>query len=198
VTVVDEEPPATVDEPEAPEIPFLDVTKADPFYSAIVYAYKSGLMNGVSETEFSSTGTLTRAMFVTILGRLAMIDPADYTECPFTDCETLGDWDYTPYVAWAAENGIVLGYGDGRFGPSDPVTNEQVVLMLQRFAAYLDYEIVIPEIAYEGASPWAAPAVAWAYENAIYPTETETEFTTPAQRGWTARAIYNLVGFMIK
>jgi hypothetical protein len=198
IVTVDAETPAIADEPAEPEIPFVDAAPGDPYYTAIVYAFKSGLMKGISDTEFGPSGTLDRAMFVTILGRLDMIDPADYTGCPFKDCEPLGDWDYLPYVAWAAEKGIVLGFGDGTFRPFDSVTNEQVVLMLQRFAAYLNYEIVIPEIAYEGASPWAAPAVAWAYENEIYPTETETIFTAPAERGWTARAIYNLVGFMIK
>ena len=198
IVTVDAETPAIADEPAEPEIPFVDAAPGDPYYTAIVYAFKSGLMKGISDTEFSPSGTLTRAMFVTILGRLDMIDPADYTGCPFKDCEPLGDWDYLPYVAWAAENGIVLGFGDGTFRPFDPVTNEQAVLMLRRYADYLGREAVAPEIAYEGASPWASAAVAWAFADGIYPTETEAPFTSPAERGWTARAFYNLVGFLTK
>ncbi len=183
---------------EEPEIPFTDVKKGDPYYNAIVYVYQSGIMNGVADTQFDSTGTLTRAMFVTILGRLAQIDPTDYTGVPFSDVEPIGTWNYVPYVAWAAENSIVLGYGNGTFGPGNPVTNEQAVLMLQRFAKYLDLEIVFADMAVEGASAWAADAVAWAYENEIYPTETAAVFTSPAQRAWIAKAIYNFVGFLIK
>ena len=195
---VDDVTPAIMEEPAEPDIPFTDVDAADPFYNAIVFAHKSGLMKGISDTEFDASGTLTRAMFVTILGRMDMIDPADWSDCPFSDCEPLGDWDYVPYVAWAAENGIVLGFGDGTFRPYDPVTNEQVVLMLQRYAEYLGCEITVPDIAFEGASPWASAAVSWALANGVYPTEAETVFTAPAQRGWMAAAIYNLVGFLTR
>ena len=198
IVTVDAETPAIADEPAEPEIPFVDAAPGDPYYTAIVYAFRSGLMKGISDTEFGPSGTPNRAMFVTILGRLDQIDPADYADCPFEDCEPLGDWDYLPYVAWAAENGIVLGFGDGTFRPFDPVTNEQAVLMLRRYADYLGRETVAPEIAYEGASPWASAAVAWAFADGIYPTETEAPFTSPAERGWTARAFYNLVGFLTK
>lgn len=198
VVTVDAETPAIADEPAEPEIPFVDAAPGDPYYTAIVYAFRSGLMKGISDTEFGPSGTLNRAMFVTILGRMDQIDPADYDGCPFEDCEPLGDWDYLPYVAWAAEKGIVLGFGDGTFRPFDPVTNEQAVLMLRRYADYLGRETAAPEIAYEGASPWASAAVAWAFADGIYPTETEAPFTSPAERGWTARAFYNLVGFLTK
>lgn len=198
IVTVEEETPAIADEPAEPEIPFVDAAPGDPYYTAIVYAFKSGLMKGISDTEFGPSVTLNRAMFVTILGRLDMIDPADYADCPFEDCEPLGDWDYLPYVAWAAENGIVLGFGDGTFRPFDPVTNEQAVLMLRRYADYLGRETAAPEIAYEGASPWASAAVAWSYADGVYPTETEAPFTSPAERGWTARAFYNFVGFLTK
>ncbi|MBE6725778.1 MAG: hypothetical protein E7576_11415 [Ruminococcaceae bacterium] len=185
---------------ETPALPFADVTAASPYLTGIRYAAENGIMNGVSETEFDPDGTLTRAMFVTILGRMDKVDPADYTESSFTDVAPLGTWDYTPYVEWAAENGIVLGYGDGTFGPTDPVTNEQAVLMLQRYARYLGEEddAIDAAVYPEGTtvSPWAADAVAWAYSNAIYPTETAAAPTAPAARGWMAQAICNFVGFL--
>lgn len=154
-------------------------------------------MNGITATEFAPYGTLTRAMFVTILGRMDQVDPTVYTGCSFTDCDAIGTWDYAPYVEWAAQNGIVLGYGDGTFGPMDPVTNEQAVLMLKRYAEYRGYTVTIPEIAVEGASPWAADAVAWATVEGIYAT-TDKEPSEPAYRGWMAQVIYNFVGFLIK
>ncbi len=90
-------------------------------------------MNGVSDTGFDPQGTLTRAMLVTILGRMEQIDPEEYDTVSFTDVDPIGTWNCAPYVEWAARNGIVLGYGDGTFGPMDPVTCEQAVLMLQRY-----------------------------------------------------------------
>ena len=195
--------PAEPAKDETPALPFTDVTAANPYLRGITYVYQSGIMNGILPTEFNPYGTLTRAMFVTILGRLDGVDTALYTSSTFTDCDALGTWDYAPYVEWAAQKGIVLGYGDGTFGPMDPVTNEQAVLMLKRYAKTLgadgDTELPAPDYP-EGTkiSPWAADAVAWAFNNAVYPTETDAAPTMPAERGWMAQAIYNFVGYLIR
>lgn len=84
----------------------------------------------------------------------------------------------------------------------DPVTNEQAVLMLQRYAKYLGYTdntmlgfITFPEGT--KVSPWAADAVAWAYGNSIY-AATDGDPSDPAFRGWMAQVIYNFVGYLIQ
>ena len=74
-------------------------------------------------------------MFVTVLGRVAGIDAKDYTKVSFDDV-VAGSW-YAPYVAWASEEGLVLGYGDNRFGVEDQITIEQVVVLLSRYAEYI-------------------------------------------------------------
>ena len=206
VTVVPEQPQQTempaAPAAEEPALPFKDVSERNPYYKGILYAYRSGLMNGILPTEFNPYGSLTRAMFVTILGRLDGVDPALYGTSTFTDCSALGDWDYAPYVEWAAKKGIVLGYGDGTFGPMDPVTNEQAVLMLRRYAKVLgEDDSVLAGITFpEGTkiSPWAFDAVAWSYANSVYPTETDAAPTAPAERGWMAQAVYNFVGYLIR
>ena len=113
----------------------------------------------------------------------------------------MGIWDYAPYVEWAAQNGIVLGCGDGTFGPADPVTNEQAVLMLRRYAKILGMEedgaltyAIFPE---GTVSPWAAEAVSWAFGNAVY-ARTDANPNEAACRGWMAQVICNFVGYLIK
>jgi len=192
----------SAEDDDAP-LPFKDIAKENPYFKGIRYVYKSGIMNGVSATEFAPVSTLTRAMFVTILGRMDGIDPEEYTTSTFTDCAPIGTWNYEPYVEWAAKNGIVLGYGDGKFGPSDPVTNEQAVLMLKRYAKFLgvDDDSEVDAVVWpEGTkvSSWAADAVAWAFSRSVYPTETKAAPTEPAERGWMAQTIYNFVGVIVK
>lgn len=110
---------------------FSDVSKADWFYEYVSYAYENELMNGVSATQFNPNGSLTRGMFVTILGRFDGIDESDYEGTSFSD-EAAGQW-YTPYVEWAYENDITQGMGNGQFGVNSPVTREQMATFIARY-----------------------------------------------------------------
>ncbi|MDR0916611.1 MAG: S8 family serine peptidase, partial [Oscillospiraceae bacterium] len=114
-----------------PELPFSDVAAGDWYYEAVLYANVFELMNGDSGDTFSPQKSLTRAMFVTILGRLDGVDTAKYGSSSFSDV-LVGQW-YSPYVAWAADNGIVDGYGDGIFGTNDPITREQMAAVIARY-----------------------------------------------------------------
>ncbi len=102
----------------------------------IAQAVNGGLMNGTSETAFSPDDGMTRGMFVTVLGRFAEINPdawkMNYDGVLFQDVPT--DSYYAPYVNWAARVGITLGSGHGSFHPNDPITREQMLAMLQRYA----------------------------------------------------------------
>ena len=93
----------------AASLPFTDVYSDNPHYDDICLMYEMGLMAGTSSTKFSPNATYTRAMFVTMLGRLdglnGGMDPDDYTGTAFSDVPA-GRWD-APYIKWAAENGIV-------------------------------------------------------------------------------------------
>lgn len=99
--------------------------------SSIAFVTARGLFKGTDENSFTPNGTMTRGMFVTVLGRLAEIDTAAYAQSSFSDVSpTL--W-YGPYVGWASKNGIVGGGGDGTFRPNDPVTREQMCAILMRY-----------------------------------------------------------------
>ena len=112
--------------------PFGDVQSTDWYYDEVQYVYENGLMSGTSATTFSPDTTTTRGMIVTILHRLEGT-PAVSTSGTFADV-TAGRY-YTDAVEWASANGIVGGYGNGRVGPNDPITREQMAAILYRYAA---------------------------------------------------------------
>lgn len=117
-------------------LPFTDVNTTDWCYDAVQYVYEKGMMNGTSTTTFSPDGTTTRGMIVTILHRMEGTPAA--TGTVFTDVPT-GQW-YSDAVSWASANGIVGGYGNGRFGPGDPITREQMAAILNRYSTYKGYD----------------------------------------------------------
>lgn len=110
--------------------PFTDVPQSHWANEAVGYVYENDLMNGVSATMFQPGGSLTRAMFVTILGRMAGAEE-ESGESGFADVPA-GRW-YSAYVAWAAGEGIVDGTGNGCFSPNSPVTREQMATMIARY-----------------------------------------------------------------
>lgn len=111
--------------------PFADVSEESWYANAVQYAYTNGLMNGMSATDFAPNDATTRGMFVTILHR--MEGTPESGSAAFLDVPP--ERYYTDAISWAASNGIVNGYGSGRFGPEDTVTREQVAVILYRCAA---------------------------------------------------------------
>ena len=123
------------------EFPFTDVYDRDWFYSDVDYVAQNGLMRGTSADKFSPYSTTTRAMIVTVLYR--MEGEPDAGENSFIDVPD-GEY-YTDAVAWASENGIVNGYGQGRFGPNDSITREQLAAILYRYSVYKGYDVSVGE-----------------------------------------------------
>ena len=148
------------------ELPFIDVRGDDWFYDDVAYVYENGLMNGTSETTFSPYISTTRGMIVTILYRMEG-KPAVFGACPFTDVKA-GAY-YERAIVWAAENGIVKGYGNGCFGPDDQITREQMAAILYRYAKNRGLDVSVGEntniLSYDDAldiSEYAVPAMQWA------------------------------------
>lgn len=109
---------------------FSDIPADADYAEAVVWCYDNGLMNGVSDTDFDPDGTLTRAMVATILYR-AEGEPAVNGTSVFTDTQA-GTW-YSNAVMWANTQGIVRGYGNGQFGTNDPVSVEQLEVIMGRY-----------------------------------------------------------------
>lgn len=126
------------------ENPFKDVKDSDWFYQAAMYAIQNEIFNGTESETFSPDGAMTRAMYVTVLGRIAGIDPMQYTATSFQDVD-LGTW-YAPYIEWAAQKGIANGTGFGNFSPDLYITREQMAtLTLKYFETY--------QVKYQGKTP---------------------------------------------
>ena len=113
--------------------PFNDVSEDDWFYPYVAWACINDITSGTSENTFSPHVSLTRAMLVTFLWR-AEGCPAAQQKTSFVD--VADGMYYTDAIAWASENGIVMGYTDGTFGPDDIITREQIAVVMYRTAVY--------------------------------------------------------------
>lgn len=146
------------------DTPFGDVDGDDWFKDDVKYVYDNGLMGGLTETEFGPYVSTTRGMIVTILWRMDG-EPAPKGACPFSDVGK-GTY-YEQAIAWAAENGIVDGFGGGVFGPDTPVTREQLAAILYRYAVYhgLSAVTLSDNLAAfadkDSISAYAVPALQW-------------------------------------
>ena len=117
--------------------PFADVKTGDWFYDDVKYVNVKGLMNGTADDMFSPDAPLTRGMIVTILYRLEG-EPDISGTIPFDDVAA-GEY-YSDAVLWAAVNGIVGGYGDGKFGPNDNTTRQDLAVILMRYMDYIGFD----------------------------------------------------------
>ena len=137
---------------------YADIEAGSWYAEAVEYVRDNGLMSGTTATTFEPGGTTTRAMLAQILYREAG-SPAVSGNDTFTDTQE-GAW-YADAVLWATQAGVISGYGDGRFGPNDPVSREQIAVILCRYAGSPAAQG--EDFADEASiSTWAADAVDWA------------------------------------
>ena len=172
---------------------FSDVGAGDWYYDAVQYVCANELFNGVSDTEFDPSGTMTRGMFVTVLGRMAGIDPMDYAGSrDFSDVPV--DAYYAPYVAWACRYGITNGTGNGLFTPDAPIDRQQLACFFVRYMELFGAEAE-PQSAPDENEPadlhqvadWAKDAVMQMWENGFLVGDgTSFDPTALATRAQTA------------
>ena len=111
--------------------PFDDVDESAWYFHNVMFVYRNELMAGTSPVTFSPETPVTRGMAVTVLYRMNNDPDVSGLTNPFSDVNE-AVW-YAKGVKWAAANGIVSGYGDGRFGPEDSVTREQLAVIFQQY-----------------------------------------------------------------
>ena len=114
-------------EPVSTVNPFADVSTSDWFFKAVLWAKENGITSGVDATHFGANQTCTREQVVTFLWA-AEGKPASSASVSFSDVPA-GSWFYAP-VAWAVENKVTSGMGDGSFGVGATCTRAQVVTFL--------------------------------------------------------------------
>lgn len=119
---------------ENTEIPFLDVSKNDPYYDAVKFVYENKIFSGISEKEFAPKGKMTRAMMVKVLFNMLEDSNKNVEDgnIEFEDVP-LNAW-YKEALDYAVLNGIVKGVGNNKFSPDANVTREQVCIILYNYA----------------------------------------------------------------
>ncbi len=163
---------------------------ADAWYAGAVAALKEqGLMEGMGDGRFAPGNAFTRAQLAMVLFRMAGC-PKTEEEDEFTDTQP-GMW-YSEAIAWAAKYHVVEGYGNGRYGTNDPVTQEQAAVMLWRDAGsyYLGKEYSVDDGVEHIASSWAADGVRWARVEGLFTDAVEFSPKKAASRAQVADMVY--------
>lgn len=167
------------------ENPFTDVKESDWFYSAIKYVFENKLMYGTGSDKFDPKGSTTRGMIVTMLHRLEGTSEPGISN-PFDDIAE--NKYYGKAVIWATENNIVSGYGNGNFGPDDPITREQMALIFMNYAKYKGYDTSARAdldkfTDVDKIATWSKDAMAWANaENLVLGDGVNLDPTGKAER----------------
>ena len=148
-----------------PMTPFTDADRNAWYHDGVHYCVEHGLMMGTSQTTFAPNTVTTRGMIVTILWRLEG-SPIVGASLDYDDVKA-EDW-YGEAVRWADSVGVVTGYGNGKFGPNDTITREQMATMLWRYAGSFKVDGSLSSFT-DGAqtSSWAQPAMIWAVEQGL-------------------------------
>jgi len=170
---------------------------------AISFASSRNLFKGIDESTFAPEAPMTRAMFVTVLGRLEGIDVKNYTSSQFND--VLPDEWYSPYVKWASDNGIVNGYSDRTFGPDDLITREQLCAIFSRFMKYkgitVEGKAASPKFDDSNKiSPWSREAVDFCRQAGLIQGKGNNLFDPLgiSNRAEGATTFMNLINIMLK
>ena len=142
--------------------PFSDVSTSAYYYEAVKWAQEKGITGGIGNGLFGPNQPCTRAQIVTFLWRAAG-SPEPKSMSSFSDVST--DSYYAKAVAWAVENGITTGTGDGKFSPDATCTRAQSVTFLFRAIGKLvDSKAEFSDVPTDS---YYANAVAWAVENGV-------------------------------
>lgn len=153
--------------------PFADVRRGTWYYDPVTFVFEANLMSGISPARFAPRSQLTRGMTATVLHRMAGAPEQGSASAVFGDVPD-GTW-FSQAAHWAYNQGIVIGYGcPYTFAPEQPITREQLVTMLYRFAN-AQGQMTPPPAGFTLAAfpdhlevgPWATDAMQWAVYHGI-------------------------------
>jgi len=153
------------------DMKFKDVKKTDWFYGAVKYCYANNIIKGYDNGNFGPKDKISRGQIVTILYRCAGT-PDVYGDSPFSDVQDKNKYYYKA-VKWAKDKGIISGYDNGKFGPNDDITREQLAVMLCKYTEKNLGKNVKSTINlstfkdYKSTSSWSLNAVKWAVDKGI-------------------------------
>lgn len=152
-------------------LPFTDISATAWYMDSVKYVYENGYMNGMTDTTFVPSGSLTRAMLVTVLYRMEGSPDMGGSGSGFSDVRD--SEYYADAVTWARENGIVTGINENEFQPNSDLTRQQAVAIFYRYCVTYkkaDGSNLASLDAFPDASSVAAYAVTamrWAVSNRL-------------------------------
>lgn len=176
--------------------PFYDVAHGDWYYDAVGYVYDNSLFSGMSTHIFGPQETMTRAMLMTVLFRLAgsPVNEMEQADVHFDDVAE-NAW-YRSFVHWGASQKITAGTGPNTFGPDEMVTREQVILLLLSFSSRypgVDFSARADLSGFADAdqvSGWARDAMSWAVAWGMVDPSGLLEGPRPATRAEVASMLH--------
>lgn len=174
------------------KLPFNDVNRNSWYYDAVRWVYEEELMVGLSDSNFGTNQSISRADFVTILWRgMGKQDVAIQNSYSDVDSNAY----YAKAVAWATKCDIIEGYGNGTFGVNDSITREQLVSILYRcLKSYEpDKSQLLKYPDYDKVSEYAVDAMSWAVEEEIVNGEGDGNLNPKGEvnRATCAMLVYN-------
>lgn len=184
---------------DADSLSFDDLAGGKWYSDAMTFCFENTFLAGTSEKTIAPHTTLSRSMTVTILAKVAGADLPQPEKDVFDDVP-VGKW-YTAAVKWAAENNIVSGYSEKIFAPKDPVTREQLALILFKFAETLGKDTSFNSDALNGYTDldrvhsWAKDALCWAKGVGLISGMTDTTIA-PREGSTRAQAAVMLTKFI--
>lgn len=158
--------------------PYSDVSIDDWYFQPVTFCTGLGLMNGIGQGAFAPAGSINRAMFVTILYRLA--GSPDATPSGFSDVPA-GSF-YAKAVDWAAEQGIVNGTGETTFSPERSILRQDMACMIARYLLGIDAEILRGDACEQAfmdldlVSDYARDAVEWMRRTGLFQGDEASNF----------------------
>ena len=158
------------------------------YHNAVDWVIIHEVMSGFSATSFGPDATLTRAQVVQVLYNKEGKPALNGRSNTFSDVPN-GQW-YTNAVTWASNEGIVSGYGGGVFKPNDPVTIEQVFVILWNYVG--NPPLTGDADAVGIHSEWAGNAIGWAQASRVLSKFPYQRVIDPATRAQTAQMLMNL------
>lgn len=168
------------------DMPFTDVPEDAWYIEGAKYVYGNFIMSGTSPTTFSPSTPVSRGMIMQILYN--MVGQPDVEGSPDFDDVDEGYWS-ADAIAWAVENGVAGGFGDGTFRPDEGLTREQMAVVLRNFAWSMGWDISasgdLSRFTDISEDSWARDALAWAFAEGLL---TGTSGTTMEPAGQASRA----------
>ncbi|MBE7031760.1 MAG: S-layer homology domain-containing protein [Ruminococcaceae bacterium] len=164
---------------------YTDVAEDSAYYEAVETLNKLKIVEGKGEGIFAPEDGVTRAEMAALIARIQGYGETAKANANTAFTDVPADYWASGYIANAAGMGIINGYGDGTFGPEDPVLYEQAVKMIMATLGYT------PFAEKNGGYPTGYLAAAQRYDVSL--AVANAAVGSEANRGTIAQLLVNAI-----